>query len=424
MSKKIQTSAQTSTQTPDFQANSSPAQIQASAQPPADPSPASRVEEARQRLLAVEAALNRIVIGHEEAVRALMLALVAREHIVLIGPPGTAKTMLATTAAKLLGAKCYTYLMTRFTTYEELFGIFDILALINNGELKRRWTSIIDSDLVFIDEIFKGSGAILNALLSLMQERVIYDPATGQPMATRLWTLIAASNEVPLDEELQALYDRFAVRVFMQYLNDDVKLLAALTARWNSGASFTQPIASMDDVRTLHKFAISLLQKGKIKNLGEVVKLYHVNMTPLVRTLRAKGIVLSDRMVLEKLAELYAAHLVLYGITPENIVNAVYDTITLVAKTPQEAAEIKKIIEESLGEVAELSKKLEQAKSMLKKDEEGALRLFKEIASYDVSQLANKPWLKPRVEAIIKVAQEYARKTQEIIQQKKALLEE
>ena len=382
----------------------------------------SQVEQARQRLLSLEGVLNRLIIGHEEAVKGLMLALVAREHIALIGPPGTAKTMLATTAAKLLDAKCFTYLMTRFTTYEELVGMIDILAL-NNNELKRRWSSLFEADIAFLDELFKSNSAILNALLSLMQERVVYDAVTGQPVAARLWTLIGASNEIPLDEELQAVYDRFAVKVFIQYISDDAKILAALKARWSSTSSFTQPIASMDDVRTLHSFAIALLQKGKIKNLGEVVGLYHINMTPMVRALRAKGIVLSDRMVLEKLAELYASYLVLYGITPENMVNAVYDTITLVARTPQEAAEIKKVIEDSLGEVAELSKKLEQAKSMLKNDEEGALKIFKEIASYDVSRLVNKPWLKPRIEAIVKTAQEYAKSTQEIIERKKALME-
>jgi MoxR-like ATPase len=380
-----------------------------------------RVELARKRLLEVEATLNRLVIGHEEAVRALMLALVAREHVVLIGPPGTAKTMLAKYTAKLLDASCYVYLMTRFTVYDEIFGPVDVEALVKNNELRRRWSSITKADIVVLDEVFKANSAILNSLLSLMQERVVYDGVTGQEIRANLWTLIGASNEIPLDEELQALYDRFAVKSFIQYI-DDAKMLTALMARWNSSI-LAHPIASMDDVRTLHEFAVTLLQKGKIKNMGEVLKLYHVNMVPMVRSLRAKGIVISDRMVLEKLAELYAARLALYGITEENVINAAYDIIMFAAKTPQEAAEIKKTIDDSLGEVAELSRKLEQAKAMLKNDEEGALKIFKEIASYDVSRLVAKPWLKPRVEAIVKVAQEYAQRTQEIIRQKKALME-
>jgi MoxR-like ATPase len=381
------------------------------------------VETARQRLQQVESLLNRLVVGREDAIRAVMLALVAREHAVMIGPPGTAKSYLVLSLSRLIQARFYAYLMTRYTTYDELFGPVDISALAQSGELRRRWSAIISSDIVFLDEIFKASSAILNALLSLMQERVVYDPISGQAVQTKLWSLIAASNETPLDEELQALYDRFAVRVFISYLDDDAKLLSALIARWQQNGSI-QPAASMDDVRALHEYAIALLSRGKIKDLGEVIKLYHVNMVPLVKTLRAKGVIVSDRSIVEKLPKLYASYLALYGVTADNIVNAVYDIILFSARTPQELADIRKAIDESLGEVAELSRRLEQGKQMLRAGNlQAALEAFREVAAYDVSRLAAKPWLKPRVEALIRVAQEYVRRTEEIIQQIRALQE-
>jgi len=379
------------------------------------------VEVARQRLLALERALNRVVIGHEDAVKALMLALVSGQHIALIGPPGTAKTMLVTTAARLLSARSYIYLMTRFTGFDEVFGPVDVVALKNN-ELRRRWSGIVEADIVFIDEIFKGSSAILNSLLSIMQERVVYDSMSGQPIATNLWTLIGASNEVP-DDELQALYDRFAIKVFMSYLNDDSKLLAAINARWANGVH-AQPVASMDDVKTLHGYAVALLQRGKVKDVGEVLKLYQVNALPFVKTLRGKGIILSDRTVIYQLAVLYGATLALYGVTPENIAGAVYDIMPYVARTPQEAAEIRKALDESLGEIAELNKKLEQAKDLLKVDKyEEALKQFKEVAAYDVTRLAAKPWLKPRVEAIVHAAQDYVKRIQEHLERARELKE-
>jgi MoxR-like ATPase len=294
-----------------------------------------KVNEAKIKIENVRQALYRIVIGHEEAIDAAILALIAREHIVIVGPPGTAKTMLATSVSKLLNAQCYTYLMTRFTVFDELFGPIDVSALAR-GELKRRWSNIISADIVFLDEIFKASSAILNSLLSLMQERVVYDPMTGQPIQTRLWTLIAASNEVPSDEELQALYDRFAVRVFVQYLDDDAKLLSALIARWQTNGAI-QPLASMEDVKALHEHAIALLSREK-----DIIKFYHINVVPLIKTLRAKGIIISDRKVIEKLSELYAAYLTLHGVTPDNIINAAYDIIVFAAHSPQEAAEIRK----------------------------------------------------------------------------------
>ena len=118
------------------------------------------------------------------------------------------------------------------------------------------------------------------------------------------------------------------------------------------------------------------------------------------------------------------AYLALYGVTPENLMGAVYDVVVYAAQTPQEASEIKKAIDESLGEVAELSKKIEEGKALLRaRNYQAALQTFKEVTLYDMSKLASKPWLKPRVEALMRVAQEYVKGTQDLIQQEKALLE-
>jgi len=377
------------------------------------------VEEARVKIENVRQGLYRLIIGHEEAVEAAVLALVAREHIALIGPPGTAKSYLAQSLSRLVQARFYAYLMTKFSNYDELFGPVDVMALVQHGELRRRWSAIVSSDVVFLDEIFKASSAILNALLSIMQERVVYDPISGQAVKAKLWTLIAASNEVPSDEELQALYDRFAVRVFMQYLDDDAKLLSALAARWADGADQQQQLADMEDVKTLHEYATAMLSRGK-----DVVKLYHVNVVPLVKAMRARGVIISDRGIIEKMPKLYAAYLTLHGATPDNFINAAYDIIQYAARTPQELNDIKKAIDESLGEVAELSRRLEQGKQMLRVGNlNAALEAFREVAAYDVNRLTLRPWLKPRVESLIKVAQDYVKRTQDIIHQIRVLQE-
>jgi len=374
----------------------------------------SSVDQARAKLQALAAALNRMVIGHEDAVQALLMALVAKEHAVLIGPPGTAKSYLASSLARLLSAKHYSYLLTKFTTFDDLMGPVDIVAL-TQGQYRRAWSRIVDANIIFLDEIFKANAAVLNSLLSLMQERVVYDPFTGQPVAAQLWTLVGASNEVP-EDELQALYDRFSVRVFINYVDDDVKLIHALHARWQNGAP-AAPVASMDDVKMLHEYTVALLSRGKIRDLGEMLRLYFTNTMPLVKSLRSKGILISDRAAVEKLPKLYAAYLAIHGVTQDNLINAAYEIIRYAAHNAEELRDINKVIEESMGELAELARKLEAAKAHLRAGRlEQAVQLLHEVAAYDVSKLQNKPWLVPRISAVVGAAQSYLKKIEEVRQ--------
>jgi MoxR-like ATPase len=363
------------------------------------------IEISRQRLLEVEKTLNTLVIGHEDFIKALMLATVSGEHIVVIGPPGTAKSYAVRLFAKLVNANFYQYLLTKFTSFDEIFGTVDIISL-SKGEFRRNWSRIINSEFVFLDEIFKANSAILNALLSLLQERVVYDPMSGSPVETRLHTAVGASNETPEDPELQALYDRFAIRVFINYLEDDKALFTAIQSRWLNSNSL-QPIASMSDVKTLHQFAMTLMS-SKIKDLGEVYKLYYTNVVPLVKGLRAKGVIVSDRTIIEKMPRLYCAYLALYGITLDNVMSVTYELVQYLARNRDELQAIKKAVDEALGEVAELAKMLEKAKDFIKaRNLANAKEALKDILNYDVSRLERTPWLKPKVEAIIQSARQY-----------------
>jgi MoxR-like ATPase len=375
-----------------------------------------QIESARERLKSVENTLNAIVVGHEDFVKALMIASVAGEHIVVIGPPGTAKSYAVRTFAQLLNAKFYSYLLTKFTSYDELFGTVDVATLTTKGEFRRNWSKIVSSDFIFLDEIFKANSAILNALLSLLQERLVYDPMSGQAHSCALWTTVGASNETPEDPELVALYDRFTVKVFIDYLNDDASLLRAIQARWLS-ANNPKPIASMDDIKTLNNYALNLF-RGKIKDLGDVWKIYHINVVPTVKKLREKGILISDRSIVEKMPKLFSAYLALYGVTVDNVMNAPFDLMTYLARTREELREIKKAIDELLGEIAELAKKLEKAKELLRSSNiQGAKSAILDVLNYDITRLEKTPWLKPRVEAILASARQYLETIRQIEEQ-------
>ena len=368
---------------------------------------AQTIEIARKRLQEVEKKLNTVVIGHEDMIRALMLASVAGEHVVIIGPPGTAKSYAVRAYSRLLNASFYSYLLTRFTSYDELFGAVDVVEL-TKGTFRRNWSKLISADFVFLDEIFKANSAILNSLLSLLQERIVYDPMTGQAVPTKTHTAVGASNEVPEDGELQALYDRFTAKVFIDYLGDDASLLRAIEARWAANSDL-QPLASMDDVKVLHNYALTLLG-SKIKSLGDVrvYAVYHANAVPLVKRLRQEGLLVSDRTVIEKLPKLFAAYLALYGVTRENVMNAVFDLAVFLARDKSEVAAVKKAIEEALGEVGKLAKKLEEAKKHLHAmNLQKAKECLLEVINANVEELAKKtPWMKPRVEAVVATARQ------------------
>lgn len=174
-------------------------------------------QTALAKLNTIERELSASLIEREEVIRAALIALLARQHLVILGPPGTAKSQLVTALASRIspangtGLKSFNYLMTRFTTPEELFGPVSVQAL-KQDEYRRVTTGkLVEAELAFLDEIFKASSAILNALLKITNERTFSNG--NQEITVPLLSLFAASNELPQGNELEALWDRFLLRM-------------------------------------------------------------------------------------------------------------------------------------------------------------------------------------------------------------------
>lgn len=220
----------------------------------------------------------------------------------------TAKSALVRRAAELLNAKFFKYLLTRYTEPSELFGPLDIKALEEGKYVRLTAGKLPDAQIAFLDEIFKANSAILNALNTLLQERILYDGFTE--LRVDLWTLFGASNEVPEDPEIQSVYDRFLIRHFVRPVQEDL-WRSLLRASWELEKQASLSLRSGYDGR--------LLSIDEIKKLNE--KLFEVDLSGveskllrLLAALESRGIHLTDRRKGKSL-KVVAANAVLSGRT-------------------------------------------------------------------------------------------------------------
>jgi len=253
--------------------------------------------------------LNAHFLDKQEIIRLMLVSAIAGEHMVIIGPPGTAKSAMINMFARLMDARYFEYLLTRFTEPNELFGPVDIAAFREGRYVRRIEGMLPQAEIVFLDEIFKSNSAILNSLLHVINERRFTSGA--QVIDVPLISLYAASNEVPNDDSLSAMFDRFLLRVlsdnldsyhFHELMN---KGIALEVEKMTGKGAPTGHMLSARELRAL---------QGQFDRFMQFPEDFLAKYKGLIFQIRSEGISVSDRRAV-KLLKLFAASAVFDGRT-------------------------------------------------------------------------------------------------------------
>jgi MoxR-like ATPase len=270
----------------------------------------------------------------------------------------TAKSALVRRAAELLNARFFKYLLTKFTEPAEIFGPLDIKALQDGKYVRITRGKLPEADIAFLDEIFKANSAILNALNTLLQERILYDGYNE--IRVPLWSLFGASNEVPDDPEIEAFYDRFTLRHFVRPVSEDLwhDLLdkswrLEIISSLDSSSYVEDKVLDINQLRELYKMVLNVdLSSVKSK------------LIKLLAVLESRGIHITDRRK-GKLLKVIAAHSLINGrntATEDDLIAVKY----VVARDLEELEKVNTILSEELKTPYKYLRELNEIKANVK----------------------------------------------------------
>lgn len=206
----------------------------------------------RNKVMAIEREMNQNYIERQDAIRGLMVGLVGRQHCLFLGPPGTGKSALVEDLCSRMGGNYFRWLLARTSAPEELYGPVSLKALENDSYRRVTTGKLPEADIAFLDEVWKCNSAVLNSLLSVLNERLFFN--NGTPVTVPLQMCVGASNEMPESDELNALWDRFSLRYMVGYIRDYrgfealLKGSASATKTTMTIAELTQAQGEVDQV--------------------------------------------------------------------------------------------------------------------------------------------------------------------------------
>lgn len=238
------------------------------------------------------------LIDREQLAELMILGAVAQEHLLVIGPPGTAKSAVVRRVAQSLGGQYFEYLLGRFTEPSEMFGPVNLTKL-REGTVETDIAGMLpEAEIAFLDEVFLGSTAILNTLLGVLNERQFKRGHTRIKCPLRI--CVGAANGLPEDEGLAAFADRFLLHVFVEAV-PDARLEDLLEGGWQVNHRTVVPKADLGSLDILNR-AVPLVDMAEVRS----------DLAQAIRQLRESNVLLSDRRIV-KAQQLIAAATVLAG---------------------------------------------------------------------------------------------------------------
>lgn len=276
---------------------------------------AGEAHDVRERINRFRVALGHYFVARQPIIDLMTICAIAQEPLLLVGVPGTAKSDLVTKFRDALGIPTedyFEYMLTRFTEPSEVMGPIDINLLREGRYIRRAEGKLPTARMVFLDEIFKSNSAILNSLLTIINERKYYQDGTPVPVALRI--LLAATNEIPEHAELSALKDRFCLKVVAHSVQDEHFFalvdagLDAQTQRDLNLRPWVEGHASLVDLLKANRYLTMQMARREVQPDGSALRDRHRffpedllrELHRLIKTLsREDGVFVSDRKVVK-----------------------------------------------------------------------------------------------------------------------------